>query len=345
MPLPGCSARWSASQASRCSAVVSRTTPSRSVSRSRLPRRTSASPPELLRDVVGDALVGGRRGRQHRDAVGQLGEQGADPAVVGPEVVAPVGDAVRLVDHEQAAGRGQPRQHLVAEAGVVEPLRAHQEHVDLAALDRRVGLLPLLDVGRVDRDRADAGALGGRDLVAHQREQRRDDHRRPAALLTQQQRGDEVDRRLAPPGALHDQRPPPVDHQRLDRRPLVVVELRVGCPSLGPTSARRCCSARARVLSSSVAAVMRRVYQRPPTMLDRSVARCPTVQARGLVQSVKTSTGLRKTSTHPGTGELTSTSPPQTTRDVCGGIDSWPRPRRPNPPSRNVGSSTQIGQK
>ena len=39
----------------------------------------------------------------------------------------------------------------------------------------------------------------------------------PAPCGAQQQRGDEVDRRLAPAGALHDQRPPPVDHQRLDR--------------------------------------------------------------------------------------------------------------------------------
>ena len=114
--------------------------------------------------------------------VGQVGEQGADAAVVGPEVVAPVGDAVRLVDHQQAAGGRQPRQHLVAEARVVEPLRADQQHVDLAGLDRVLDRLPLLEVGGVDGDRPDAGPLGGGDLVAHQREQRRDDHRRAGAL-------------------------------------------------------------------------------------------------------------------------------------------------------------------
>ena len=184
MPEPGCSARWSASQASRCSGVGSRTTPRRSDSRSSEPRSTSTSlepvrpVAELLGDVGADPGVGGGGGRQHRDAVGQVGEQGADPAVVGPEVVAPVGDAVRLVDDQQPAGRGQPRQHLVAEAGVVEPLRADQQHVDLAGVDRGLDRLPLLDVGGVDRDGADAGPLGGRDLVAHQRQQRRDDHGR-----------------------------------------------------------------------------------------------------------------------------------------------------------------------
>ena len=46
----------------------------------------------------------------------------------------------------------------------------------------------------------------------------------PAPCGAQQRGGDEVDRRLAPAGALHDQRPAPVDDQRLDRRPLVVAQ-------------------------------------------------------------------------------------------------------------------------
>ena len=155
-----------------------------------------------------------------------------------------------------AARRGQ---HLVAEAGVVEPLGAHEQHVDLAAADRLVGLLPLLHVGGVDGDRADARALGRGDLVAHQREQRRDDHRRPDCPARRSSSGrDEVDRRLAPPGALHDERPAAVDHQRLDRRPLVVVELRVVVAH-----------ERAQVLLGTGAGggrreqVMTRVYQRP----------------------------------------------------------------------------------
>ena len=224
MPEPGCSARWSASQASRCSAVFSRTTPSRSDSRSSEPRSTRTSCAELLGDVGGHPGVGGGGGGQHGDAVGQVAEQGADPPVVGPEVVAPVGDAVGLVDDQQPAGGRQPRQHLVAEPGVVEPLGGHQQHVDLAGADLVVDRLPLLDVGGVDGHRPDAGPLGGGDLVAHQRQQRRDDHRRPGALLAQQQGGHEVDRRLAPAGALHDQGAPLVDRERRDRRPLVVVE-------------------------------------------------------------------------------------------------------------------------
>ena len=234
MPEPGCSARWSASQASRCCGVLRWTTPSRSDSRSSVPRWTRTcgvgvgavrrGTPELLGDVVGDPGVGGRRGREHRDPGRQLGQQRAEAAVVGAEVVAPVGDAVGLVDHQQAAGRGQARQHLVAEAGVVEPLGAHQQDVDLAGVDLVVDRLPLVDVGGVDRHRADAGPLGGGDLVAHQREQRADDDGRPGARLAQQLGGDEVDRRLAPPGALHDERAAGVDGERLDGGPLVLAQ-------------------------------------------------------------------------------------------------------------------------
>ena len=243
MPEPGCSARWSASQASRCSGVFSWTTPSRSDSRSSVPRCTrtprrsgvlSTEPSrvhaQLLGDVVGHPGVGGGGGREHRDAGRQLGEQRAEAAVVGAEVVAPVGDAVGLVDDEQAAGRGQAREHLVAEAGVVEPLGADEQHVDLTGVDLVVDRLPLVDVGGVDRHRPDAGTLGRGDLVAHQREQRADDHRRPGAGLAQQLGGHEVDGRLAPPGALHDQRAPVVDGQRLDGRPLVLAESRVVAP-------------------------------------------------------------------------------------------------------------------
>ena len=181
---------------------------------------------ELLGDVGGDAVVRGRRGGQHRHALGQVAQQRAQPPVVRPEVVAPVGDAVCLVDDQQPGRRGQLRQDAVAEVGVVQPFRADQQHVHLTGRDGRLHLVPFLRVGGVHRRRVDPGARRRRDLVAHQGEQRRDDHRRPLALLAQQRRGQEVDRRLAPAGALHDQRTTPLGDQRLDRRPLVFAQLR-----------------------------------------------------------------------------------------------------------------------
>ena len=116
------------------------------------------------------------------------------------------------------ASRGQ---HPVAEAGIVQPLRADQQHVHLARGDLAVGLLPVVGVGGVDGPGADPGAAGGVDLVAHQRQQRRDDDRRARAPRAQQRGGDEVDGRLAPPGALHHQGAAAVQ-QGADRRPLVL---------------------------------------------------------------------------------------------------------------------------
>ncbi len=179
---------------------------------------------QLFGDIGRHPRVGRGGGGEHGYAVGKVAQEGADAPVVGPEVVAPVGDAVGLVDDQQATRGGQAGQHLVSEARVVEPLGRDQQHVDLAGPDLLVDRLPLLVVGGVDGDRPDAGPLGRRDLVAHQGQQRRDDHGRAGALLTQQEGGHEVDRGLAPAGALHDQRPPPLDRQRGDRGPLVVVQ-------------------------------------------------------------------------------------------------------------------------
>ena len=190
--------------------------------------------PELGRDVVDHPVVGGRRGRQHRDVRAQFGDQGPDAPVVGPEVVTPVRHAVRLVDHHQPGVGGQRGQHVVAEVGVVEPLRADQQHVEVAAADPPVDVGPLGDVGGVDGRRVHTGPLGGGHLVAHQCQQRRDDHRRSVPGGAQQFGGDEVHRRLSPAGALHHQRPPTLHHQRLDRGPLVVAQR--GAP--GPPAVR-----------------------------------------------------------------------------------------------------------
>jgi len=131
---------------------------------------------------------------------------------------------VRLVDHDQAGAGGQLRQHAVPELRVVQPLGADQQHVDRAGGDLVIDALPVGRVRGVDRRRADARALGGGDLVAHQRQQRRDDDRGPRAALAQQGGGDEVHRRLAPAGPLHDQRPRLIGHQRADGAPLVLAQ-------------------------------------------------------------------------------------------------------------------------
>ena len=100
-------------------------------------RRAAVAGAQLLLDVGDDAIVGGRRRAEDADAVGQPLEHVGDAAVVGPEVVAPVGDAVRLVDDEQPDALGEDRQHPRAELRVVQPLGADQQQVDGVGVEQR----------------------------------------------------------------------------------------------------------------------------------------------------------------------------------------------------------------
>ena len=67
---------------------------------------------ELIDDVVDDAIVRGRGRAEDRNAGRQQIEDAGDAPVVGPEVVTPVADAVRLVDHEQTRRGGDAGQHV-----------------------------------------------------------------------------------------------------------------------------------------------------------------------------------------------------------------------------------------
>ena len=125
-------------------------------------QRVLAADPELAGDVVDDAVVGGGRGGQHRHVGAQFGDQRADAPVVGPEVVAPVRHAVRLVDHDEAGVVRQRGQHLVAKVGIVQPFRADQQHVEVTAAHALVDLGPVGDVARVDGGGAHAGPFGRR---------------------------------------------------------------------------------------------------------------------------------------------------------------------------------------
>ena len=116
---------------------------------------------ELIDDVVDDAIVRGCRGAQHRNAARQQIEDARDPSVVGPEVVAPVADAVRLVDHEEPRARGELRQHRVAELLVGEAFGRHEQEIDPVGVDVGFDLLPVggvvaRDAGGAHRRRSPA---------------------------------------------------------------------------------------------------------------------------------------------------------------------------------------------
>ncbi len=145
----------------------------------------------------------------------------------------PVADAMCLVDDEKTDPRHQLRQLLVAERRVVEPLGRDQQHVDLVAVELREHISPLVRVRRVDRDRTHTRSLCRGDLVAHERQKGRDQHGGPRAAPAKEQGRDEVDRRLPPPGALHDERPAVIVDEGMNGLELAVVEVGVVAPDQG----------------------------------------------------------------------------------------------------------------
>ena len=117
----------------------------------------------------------------------------------------PVRDAVRLVDHQQGDPVLNCGKEFIPEVIILQLLGRDEQHVDLVALDCVLDPVPFTAVVGAFPFRADSHPLRRLDLVAHQRQQRRDEERRSVPGLAQQFGGDEVDEALAPAGALHDQ--------------------------------------------------------------------------------------------------------------------------------------------
>ena len=65
---------------------------------------------QLLLDVVDHAGVGRGGGGQHGNSIRQLGDEVRDAAVVGAEIVAPVGNAVGFVDDQEPGAADELRQ-------------------------------------------------------------------------------------------------------------------------------------------------------------------------------------------------------------------------------------------
>ena len=177
----------------------------------------------LEAEFFDDVFAGGgiRRGgegdaRHAREAANQLGEL----HVMRAEIVAPLGDAVGLVDREQGDGRVVEE---VQEFVHQEPLGGDVDEVDLAVADGGFGggYLARVDV-RVDRSGADAKLLQSRNLVLHQRNQRRDDDRDARTA----EGGDLIAQRLTGAGRHQHKRVLARDY-RVDRGLLMPAEARI----------------------------------------------------------------------------------------------------------------------
>jgi hypothetical protein len=127
--------------------------------------------PQPLDDVRAHPGSGGGRQRQHRRPLAQTVERVAQAEVRGPEAVAPLRDAVRLVDHEQ---RDPQLAGLRHELLVLEPLGCDVQQLRATVAVRGAcQRLVQLALGLRAAQPADLQpALGERlDLVLHERQE------------------------------------------------------------------------------------------------------------------------------------------------------------------------------
>ncbi len=170
-------------------------------------------------DVLAGAGVGcggHRQARGVREHLGQL----AQHAVFGTEVVAPLADAVRLVDGQE---RDRRARQAVQHPGLHQPLGRDVEEIEPALVDRPPGRLAPVGVGvGIEPRGGDAGLLHPRHLIGHQRDQRRDHQPQTWPY----DRGDLVAEALAAPGRQHRQGASPRQHFA-DDLALVAAEVRM----------------------------------------------------------------------------------------------------------------------
>jgi hypothetical protein len=129
---------------------------------------------ELLRDVI-DHRFGGR-GREGQDGRAAESLDGAADLEEGrAEVMAPLRDAMRFIDDEQARALAR---HHGDEVRVGEALGRREDDLRLAARDGCLGGAALVGRhGAVELNRLDAELAQLVALILHQRDQRRDDKR------------------------------------------------------------------------------------------------------------------------------------------------------------------------
>ena len=154
---------------------------------------------QALDDLAARGGIGGGGERDARHLGIALGQH-RQLQVFGAEVVAPLRDAVRLVDGEQRDGeRIEQRQPAFGD----QPLRRHVEQVELTGAGALLHRLRLAPVQAGVQERGAHARLAQRGhLVLHQRDQRRDHH----ADAGTQQRRDLVAQGFAAAGGHEHQR-------------------------------------------------------------------------------------------------------------------------------------------
>ena len=127
----------------------------------------------LRDDVAADALGGGRGERVQADVRPAFAELGQLP-VLGPEIVAPMADAVRLVDGKRL---DLQLTKLALKELCHEPFRRHEEqaHAALGELSF-AGILLRQRLRAIEADSVHSAGAQAVDLILHQGNERGYDH-------------------------------------------------------------------------------------------------------------------------------------------------------------------------
>ena len=239
MPDPGMSGMCSASHASRSVWRGSCSTPRARPSRPSGPRNVvSVVPSCSATSLTTRSLAVAVQPSTGTRPDPKPADEAADPPVVGAEVVTPVGDAVHLVDHDEPGLAAEHRHDRGGELGVGQPFGRHEHEVDVVGgCSRSVSSATVVLVDELTVMHRSPRRLAARIWLRISASSGEIEQRRPEPLLAQDAGGDEVDRALAPPGALHDEHPLAPHAQRLDRLPLPVAEL--GAPGCRSATATR----------------------------------------------------------------------------------------------------------
>ncbi len=165
-------------------------------------RTVDEAPGAGHRELLADVALNQRRGRGGQRDGRRRPEPWhplAEHTVVRSEIVAPVGDAVRLVHGDQ---RGRAAGEQLREARNAQPLGSDEQEVETSGEVAPAGLLRFgPGPARVDPLRAQALRLELRHLVLHQRAQRADHESRAAPRDARKL----VAERLARAGRRHQQ--------------------------------------------------------------------------------------------------------------------------------------------
>ena len=158
-------------------------------------------PLEVVTDFLHDIVLGGCGQAQNwcRVLAMVLGDIPRDVAVVGPEVVAPFREAVRLVDYPRGDSASRDR---CPERRVAKLLGGDQNDAGIAEADlsERVGAFRHRDEAVDGGGASDSLAPHRGDLIGHQCHERRDYHGKGAGRFVAHQSRELVAKGLAGPG-------------------------------------------------------------------------------------------------------------------------------------------------